>query len=97
LVSCAGLAALPPQGRSQRRAHLLELRLLTRVDEYIRAQLGEDNSVATLAALCGMRPDTFARQFSAAMTKAPYAHVMACRIDRAQQLLRTTATDVASR
>jgi AraC family transcriptional regulator len=90
------LSGLPLQGAEDGRNRPLEAQLITRVDEYIRAHLGEDISVSTLAVLCGMRPDTFARQFRAATGKAPYAYALACRIEHAQRLLRTGASDLTT-
>lgn len=90
------LAGLPPQGKEERRRSPLQAPLLRRTDEYIRAHLGEDISVATLAALCGMRADTFARRFRAATGKAPYAYALACRIEHAQCLLRTSSSALAT-
>lgn len=90
------ISGLPPHGRPERRRRSLEARLVTRADEYIRAHLAEDICVAMLSGLCGMLPDTFARQFRAATGKPPYAYVLACRIEQAQQLLRTSTSDLTT-
>jgi AraC family transcriptional regulator len=90
------LQSLPPAAEEDRCHRPLEATFIKRTDEYVRAHLGEDIAVAALAGLCGMRPDTFARRFRAATGKAPYAYVLARRIERAQQLLKTTPTDLAT-
>lgn len=89
------LAGLPPLGAEGKQRRVLDARRIKQVDEHIRSHLGEDICVAALAALCGMRPDTFARQFRAATGTAPYAYTLARRIEQAQLLLRTQAPDLA--
>jgi AraC family transcriptional regulator len=95
LILCR-LESSSPDAQEDRRHRPLEAAFIRQTDEYIRAHLGEDIAVGTLAGLCGMRPDTFARRFRAATGKAPYAYMLACRIDRAQQVLRTAPADLAS-
>jgi AraC family transcriptional regulator len=71
-------------------------RTVASVDEYIRAHLEQDISVAALATCCAMRTDTFARRFRAATGTPPYAYITALRIERAQRLLRTTNIDLTT-
>ena len=86
----------PTHAGESRHHRPLESAFIGRADDYIRAHLDEDIAVVTLARLCGMRPDTFARQFQAATGKPPYAYVLECRIERAQHLLRTTPASLAT-
>jgi AraC family transcriptional regulator len=86
----------PPGAELDRRHRPLEAAFIRRTDEYIRAHPDENIAVATLAGLCGMRTDTFARRFRAATGKAPYAYILAWRVERAQQLLKTTRADLAT-
>ncbi len=58
--------------------------------DWLRAHLGEDVSVADLAARAAMSPRTFARRFVASTGTTPYQWVARERVRLAQRLLETT-------
>ncbi|MEM6427602.1 MAG: AraC family transcriptional regulator [Deinococcota bacterium] len=63
--------------------------------EYIEAHLSQTLSLATLAALEGLSIYHYARAFKVAIGQTPYAYVIRQRVQRAQQLLRTTNSPLA--
>ncbi|MET0981430.1 MAG: AraC family transcriptional regulator [Telluria sp.] len=68
------------------------------VEEYIRANLGSNISLAELAALAHVGPSQFSRIFSVATGLPPHRYVMHARIARARTLLKSSyrsVTDVA--
>jgi len=66
-----------------------EPRILRALD-YIEAHLSNDISLDDLAAAAAMSRFHFARAFHKAVGVPPYAYVVARRIERAKELLRTT-------
>jgi len=62
---------------------------LRRVIEYIMENLEGNPTLAQMAAVVHLSPYHFARQFEAATGLAPHQYVIARRIERAQELLRT--------
>jgi AraC family transcriptional regulator len=67
----------------------LDRRRLTRVREYIDANLeGENLTVARLAKVASLSQFHFARAFKAAVGKSPHQYVSAHRLERAKVLLR---------
>lgn len=68
------------------------------VVNYIEAHLAEPMTLATLARQAALSEYHFARMFSQSMHMAPHRYVMQRRIERAKNLLQTTAlplTDIA--
>jgi len=66
---------------------------------FINASLGDDLSVARLAAEANLSPDYLIRKFRLDLGVTPHQYVMRSRIKRAQELLATTdmpLTDVAA-
>lgn len=68
---------------------------LDRALQYIHDHLAEDISLADLAAAAAMSPFHFSRCFKAQTGLAPYAFVVARRMERAKELLRATRLPVA--
>jgi AraC family transcriptional regulator len=62
---------------------------LRRVVEYIMENLGRSPTLEQMAAVVHLSPYHFARQFKAATGLAPHQYVIARRVERAQELLRT--------
>jgi transcriptional regulator GlxA family with amidase domain len=60
---------------------------LRRVQEFIRAKLGEELSLNTLAAVAGLSPFHFNRSFKRATGQTPQHYLTHCRIERAKELL----------
>jgi AraC family transcriptional regulator len=84
------------RGRSRRssRAGLAEVSL-HRVIEFIDENLGQDISLAALAALAGTGVDVFARNFKASVGLPPYRYVLERRLRRAQALLAENGKSIA--
>ncbi len=72
----------------------LSERQLARVEAYVDARLGEEIALSDLAALCGLSRFHFSRAFKKAAGVPPYAFVMQRRIERAKELLTTTALPI---
>ena len=68
---------------------------LGRALQYIHDHLAEDITLADLAAAAAMSPFHFSRCFKAQTGLAPYAFVIARRMERAKELLRATRLPVA--
>jgi AraC family transcriptional regulator len=68
---------------------------LRRVIDFIEANLGQDISLAALAALAGTGVDVFARNFKASMGLPPYRYVLVRRLHRAQSLLAADEKSLA--
>src|SRR5262249_53396943 len=64
---------------------------LRTVVEYIEEHLDASPSLAEMAAVVGLNPYHFARQFRAATGLPPHEYVILRRIERAKQLLQTAA------
>ncbi|HVZ05900.1 AraC family transcriptional regulator [Hyphomicrobium sp.] len=60
------------------------------ISHYVRENLADDISVSELAAIVGMSPAHFSRQFRATFGVTPYRFVLQERITRAKDLLETT-------
>ena len=65
----------------------LDRRRLTRVKEYIAANLEADLTIAQLAKVASLSRFHFARAFKAAVGQSPHQYVSAHRLERAKQLL----------
>jgi AraC family transcriptional regulator len=65
----------------------LDRRRLTRVSEYIAANLDSDLTIAQLAKVAALSRFHFARAFKAAVGTAPHQYVSAHRLERAKDLL----------
>jgi AraC family transcriptional regulator len=72
-------ASLSRQGLDRRR--------LTRVKEYIAANLEGDLTIAALAKVASLSRFHFARAFKAAVGQAPHQYISAQRVERAKELL----------
>jgi AraC family transcriptional regulator len=66
-----------------------------RVIDFIEEKLGQDISLAALAALTGTGVDVFARNFKAHMGIPPYCYVLQRRLRRAQTLLAVSEKSIA--
>ncbi len=78
---------LAKQGLSQ-----LKLRL---VQDYIQANLSQDLSLVELATLVQMSPFYFTQQFKQATGTTPHQFVIACRVERARELLVAGRDEIA--
>jgi AraC family transcriptional regulator len=91
--SLAGREAIPyPRGT-------LALRTLRALDDFVHANLGADITIAELAAVAGMSRFHFSRVFRSTVGRTPHQFVLARRLERARELLRSSATplrDIAS-
>jgi AraC family transcriptional regulator len=67
---------------------------LRRVLDYIGDHLGDDLSLAQLAAVAGMSPHYFAELFRTSTGHAPHRYVLLQRIERAKQSLREPGRSV---
>lgn len=68
---------------------------LRRVMDYIEANLNDSVRLQELAALAGLSPFHFARQFKDATGLAPHQFVLRSRVERAKQLLQSTELSLA--
>lgn len=74
---------------------MIDSELAQRVTEIVTQTPAEYYSVARLAELIGMKRSSFAKAFKLATGTTPMDFVMALRLERARQLLGTTALSVA--
>ena len=65
----------------------LDRRRLTRVREYIAANLESDLAIAQLAKVACLSQFHFARAFKAAVGQSPHQYVSAQRLERAKEML----------
>jgi AraC family transcriptional regulator len=65
----------------------LSERRLRRVVDFIETNLDRDPSLAELAAVSGLSPVYFARQFRRSTGLAPHQYLLRARIERAKRLL----------
>ena len=70
-------------------------RRMHRLLEFIEENLEGSLSLAALAAVVDLRPLYLARAFKTALGRSPHQYVLGRRIERAQELLRTTDMPVA--
>jgi AraC family transcriptional regulator len=85
-------AALP----ASRPAARLSPTLLGRAVDYVEAHLGDDLSLASVAAEAGLSPYHFARVFRASTGLSPHQYVIRRRVERARDLLATTDRSLSS-
>ncbi|KAA6465281.1 helix-turn-helix transcriptional regulator [Acidobacteria bacterium AB60] len=88
--NCAFPLALP------NRAPRLSVRKLRLVEEYIQASLASRLTLENLAASIHMSAFHFARLFKATTGQTPHAYVTRLRIERAQELLRTSTSSISA-
>jgi AraC family transcriptional regulator len=81
----AQLAGLAPDSVAPRGA--LALRSFALVKEKIESSLAETIRVADLAAVAGLSPAHFAREFRRITSEPPHTYVMRRRVERARELL----------
>jgi AraC family transcriptional regulator len=79
----------------RRPPEFLEPKLLRTSLDYIRASLSTDLSLRRLAQIVGYSTYHFARAFKATTGVTPYQCVLNCRIEQAQQLLRTSSRSLS--
>jgi AraC family transcriptional regulator len=79
---------------ARNRVNPLAPRLQRRVADYIEAHLAEALHLRTLAAQVHMSVEHFVRSFKAATGITPYQFVLARRLDRAAELLRTDGDSI---
>src|SRR5580704_14260734 len=78
----------PDKDLEQRSRHGLDRRRLTRVRDYIHANLeGGNLTIARLAKVASLSRFHFARAFKAAVGNSPHQYVSAHRLERAKELL----------
>jgi transcriptional regulator GlxA family with amidase domain len=80
-----------PEPASRKTPSALPKWRLKRVVEYVTTNISEQITLADLAAAAGMSRMYFASQFRAATGMRPHDYVLQKRIERAQDLLRTTS------
>jgi AraC family transcriptional regulator len=71
---------------------------LRRVQDHLASHLGDDVSIATLAALCGVSESHFSREFHRCVGLPPHQYVLKLRLDRARDALLEgdrSLTDIA--
>lgn len=73
--------------RARRRAGSLGADRLKLVNEYIEDKLDEPLTTGDMAAVAGVSPAHFAREFKRATGATPHAFVVSRRVERARQLL----------
>ena len=73
----------------------LSPRQLTRVLEAMKAHLGGDVSLITLATVAGVSPTHFSRAFKQSTGKPPFRWLLERRIQRAMELMRTSSLPLA--
>ncbi|MGH8503145.1 MAG: helix-turn-helix domain-containing protein [Gammaproteobacteria bacterium] len=69
--------------------------VLTRVLDYIRANLGRDLTITELAAVANMSPHHFSLRFKNSVGVAPHRWVVRARVREAERLLRARSMSVA--
>lgn len=94
LVRAHSTAALRPSSTA-RRPGLTE-RQVQRVLDYIAANLDKDPTLRELAAVAGLSPVYFARQFRVATGLAPHQYLLRARVERAKRLLSTGDLPIAA-
>lgn len=85
-----------PTGEPSPRRPGLSDRQLRRALDYIEDQVAGDPSLAQLAAVTGLSPVYFARQFKRAMGLPPYQYLLQRRIERAKRLLSDGELPIAA-
>ena len=96
LALAAHVAAHYSAGRDQALAQDgLARPVLTRVLDYVCANLGRDLSISELAAVANMSPHHFSLRFKRSVGIAPHQWVMRARVREAQRLLRSRSLSVA--
>jgi AraC family transcriptional regulator len=85
---------LAPRQPARRRHGTLPQARLRAVVEYIEEHIGGGPTLEQIAAIAGLSPYHFARQFKAATGLPPHQYVIMRRVERAKSLLRA-GTDLA--
>jgi AraC family transcriptional regulator len=81
-------SSLSPDKDLEQRSHQgLDRRRLTRVRDYIHANLEGELTIAQLARVAALSQFHFARAFKTAVGKSPHQYVNAHRLERAKELL----------
>lgn len=74
----------------------LSARQLQRAIDYIDFNLDRDPTLAELAAVAGLSPTYFARQFRLATGLAPHRYLLRARVDRAKRFLAASDRPIAT-
>lgn len=87
--------ATPRPAEAPRRAGLGRQQLERAID-YVEAHLDGDPTLPELAAVTGLSPVYFARQFKRATGLAPHQYLSRARVERAKRLLATSDLPIAA-
>jgi len=68
---------------------------MRRVQEYMKAHLGESIDLSMLAGVAGLSVHHFARQFKQSIGVAPHHYLTQKRVERAQEMLAQTALSLS--
>ena len=68
---------------------------LRRVQAYIHERLYENHSLSDLAAVVGLSPSYFCRQFKESTGLSPHQYLLQCRVEQAKLLLRDGGLTIA--
>jgi AraC family transcriptional regulator len=79
--------------RTARQEHPAYWRI-RRAAEYLRAHASCDTTLAEAAAVAGLSPHHFTRQFKQVCGVPPHRYVLLCRIERARELLANTRVSI---
>ena len=71
-------------------------RHLSRAIDFMETNLGDSIDLVAIAAVTGLSPSHFARQFRTMIGKAPHQYLMHLRIERAKRLLSETETPIVA-
>lgn len=85
-----------PATAAPRRCGLLSTSAFERVHSYVEGNLGDNMSLAALAAVAGMSRFHFARQFRLRTGESPLGYVRRMRIERAKELLRRSRPSISA-
>ncbi|MDX3928247.1 MAG: AraC family transcriptional regulator [Shinella sp.] len=72
----------------------LSRRMLSRIDDYIRSNIGRQISLSELSAVTGLPLDSFARRFKATTGQTPYAWILELRVRHLAERLRDKNADL---
>ncbi len=72
-----------------------QLKSLTKIEDYIAANLDQDVSLEDLAEVAGFSPSYFLRAFKNTTRRTPHRHLMERRVQRACELLRRSDRPLA--
>jgi AraC family transcriptional regulator len=88
-------SAVPPAPRAVSRGALLAWQV-KRVTEYVERHLNETITVVDLSMMVKLSRSHFCRAFRARLNVSPHGFIVQRRVDRSQQLMRSTNAPLAS-